>query len=91
MEINLRCFVDSKKASDRVPREVIKWAMHKLGDEEWSVLAVEYMYTTITTVLWLPGLCQKGKTSLGLLEKEIVSGSGISWAIYANLHLIPDR
>jgi len=24
---------------------------------------------------------QKGKTSLDLLEQEIVSGSGISWAI----------
>ena len=31
-----------------------------------------------------------GKTNLDLLEQEIVSGSGISWA-YANLHLAPDR
>jgi len=31
---------------------------------------------------------QKGKTNLDLQEKEIVSGSGISWA-YANLHLAP--
>jgi len=31
---------------------------------------------------------QKGKTNLDLLEQEIVSGSGISWAIsYATLHL----
>jgi len=29
---------------------------------------------------------QEGKTNLDLLEQEIVSGSGISWA-YANLHL----
>jgi len=29
---------------------------------------------------------QKGNTNLDLLEQEIVSGSGISWA-YANLHL----
>jgi len=33
---------------------------------------------------------QKGKTNLGLLEREIVSGSGISRTIYANLHLAPD-
>jgi len=33
---------------------------------------------------------QKGKTNLDLLEQEIVSGSGISWA-YANLHLALDR
>jgi len=28
-------FVDLEKAFDRVPREVIRWAMHKLGVEEW--------------------------------------------------------
>jgi len=27
---------------------------------------------------------QKDKTSLDLLEQEIVSGSGISWAIYTS-------
>jgi len=30
---------------------------------------------------------QKGKTSLNLLEQEIVSGNGISWATDANLYL----
>jgi len=33
-------FVDLKKAFDRVPREVIRWAMQKLEVEEWLVLAV---------------------------------------------------
>jgi len=28
-------FVNLEKAFDRVPREVISWAMHKLGVEEW--------------------------------------------------------
>ena len=30
-------FVDLEKVFDRVPREVIRWAMHKLGVEEWLV------------------------------------------------------
>jgi len=30
--------VDFEKAFDRVPREVIRWAMRKLGVEEWLVL-----------------------------------------------------
>jgi len=30
-------FVDLEKAFDRVPKEVIRWAMHKLGVEEWLV------------------------------------------------------
>jgi len=29
-----------EKAFDRVPREVIRWAMRKLGVEEWLVSAV---------------------------------------------------
>jgi len=37
-------FVDLEKAFDRVPREVIRWAMCKLG-AEWLVLAVLSMYT----------------------------------------------
>ena len=37
--------VDLEKAFDRVPREVISWAMRKLGVEEWLVSAVMSMYT----------------------------------------------
>jgi len=33
-------FVDLEKAFDRVPKEVISWAMRKLGVEEWIVSAV---------------------------------------------------
>jgi len=43
--------VDLEKAFDRVPREVIRWAMHKLGDEEWFVLGVMSMYTGLKTVV----------------------------------------
>ena len=44
-------FVDMEKAFDRVPREVISWAMRKLGVEEWLVLAVVSMYTGAKTVV----------------------------------------
>jgi len=44
-------FVDLEKAFDRVPREVIRWAMRKLGVEEWFVSAVMSMYTGAKTVL----------------------------------------
>jgi len=45
------CFVDLEKAFDRVPREVISWAMHKLGVEEWLVSAVMfYVYRCKTVV-----------------------------------------
>jgi len=33
-------FVDLEKAFDRIPKDVIRWAMRKLRDEEWLVSAV---------------------------------------------------
>ena len=40
-----------EKAFDRVPREVISWAMRKLGVEEWLVSAVMSMYSGAKTVV----------------------------------------
>jgi len=44
-------FVDLDKAFDRVPREVVNWAMRKLGVEEWLVSAVMSMYSGVNTVV----------------------------------------
>jgi len=43
--------VDLEKAFDRVLREVIRWAMRKLGVEEWLVSAVMSMYTGAKTIV----------------------------------------
>ncbi|KAI8498339.1 hypothetical protein Bbelb_242830 [Branchiostoma belcheri] len=37
-------FVDLEKAFDRVPRQVLWWAMRKLGVEEWVIRVVQAMY-----------------------------------------------
>jgi len=44
-------FVDLEKVFDRVPREVISWAMRKLEVEERLVSAVMSMYTGAKTVV----------------------------------------
>jgi len=44
-------FVDLEKAFDRVPTEVIRWAMRNLGVEEWLVSAVTSMCTGAKTVV----------------------------------------
>ena len=40
-------FVDLEKAIDRVPRDVIWWAMRKLGIDEWLVRLVQSMYKDV--------------------------------------------
>ena len=40
----IMAFVDLEKAFDRVPRKVIRWALRKLGVEEWIVQLVQGMY-----------------------------------------------
>jgi len=44
-------FVGLKKAFDRVPRDMIRWAIRKLGAEEWLVSTVISMYTGAKTVV----------------------------------------
>jgi len=43
--------VDLEKAFERVMTEVMRWAMCKLGVEEWLVSAVMPMYTGAKTVV----------------------------------------
>ena len=40
-------FVDLEKAFDRVPRQVIWWALRKLRVEEWLVVLVQSMYNNV--------------------------------------------
>ena len=40
-------FVDLEKAFDRVPRDVIWWAMRRLGIDEWLVRLVQSMYKDV--------------------------------------------
>ena len=40
-------FVDLEKAFDRVPRDVIWWAMRKLGIDEWLVRLLQSMYKDV--------------------------------------------
>jgi len=42
--------VDLEQAFDRVPTEVISWAMRNLVVEAWLVSAVMYMYAGVKTV-----------------------------------------
>src|SRR5437899_466007 len=44
-------FVDLKKAFDRVPREVLWWALRQAGVEEWMVNVIKSWYEGVTTAV----------------------------------------
>ena len=48
-------FVDLEKAFDRVPREVVWWALRCLGVDEWIVLVIKAMYEDATTTVRVNG------------------------------------
>ena len=48
-------FVDLKKVFDRVPREVVWWALRYLGVDEWIVSVIRAMYEDATTKVKLNG------------------------------------
>ena len=43
--------MDLEKTFDRVPREVVKWALRKLGVDEWLIRTVMVLYTEACTVV----------------------------------------
>ena len=42
-------FVNLEKAFDRVPREVLWWALRHVGMDEWIVNVIKSMYEGVTT------------------------------------------
>ena len=44
-------FVDLEKALERVPREVVWWALRKVGVEEWLIKVIQFMYVGVTTAV----------------------------------------
>ena len=47
--------VDLEKAFDRVPREVVWWALRCLGVDEWIVTVIKVMYEDATTTVRVNG------------------------------------
>ena len=44
-------FVDLEKPFDWVPKEVVRWALRKLGLDEWLIGTVMALYTDVCTVV----------------------------------------
>ena len=82
-------FVDLEKAFDRVPKEVIRWAMRKLGVEEWLASAVMSMYTGAKTVVrTVYGNSSGFEIKVGMHQSSALSPLLFVWKSYLeNLEL----
>jgi len=53
-------FVDLEKAFDRVPREVVWWALRELGVDEWIVSVIKDMHEDAITAVNINGSVSRG-------------------------------
>jgi hypothetical protein len=67
-------FVDLEKAFDRVPREVLWWALQRLGVDEWLVKAIKAMYEGVTTAVKLKsGESKEFEVQVGVHQGSVLS------------------
>ena len=67
-------FIDLEKAFDRVPRKVVKWAMRKLGLDEWIIHVVMAMYENASSAVRINGKLGKGiPVKVGVHQGSVLS------------------
>jgi len=67
-------FVDLEKAFDRVPREVVWWALRRLGVDEWLVTVIRAMYEGVTTAVKTnDGESDSFEVKVGLHQGSVLS------------------
>ena len=67
-------FVDLEKAFDRVPREVLWWALRSVGVDEWIVNVVRSMYCDTSASVKLQG-CESSEfdVKVGVHQGSVLS------------------
>ena len=72
--------VDLEKASDRVPRKVIWWALRKLGVDEWIVRLVQGMYSNARGHVRVgEGYSEEFEVKVGVHQGSVPSFSSLCW------------
>ena len=67
-------FVDQEKSFDRVPREVVRWALGKLGVDEWLIHTVMALYTEACTLVRTDaGLSESFEVKFGFHQGSVLS------------------
>mgnify|MGYP003536787232 FL=1 len=71
-------FVDLEKAFDRVPREVVWWALRRVGVEEWLVKVIMAMYEEVTMAIKVGG----GESEAFAVKVGVHQGSVLSLLLF---------
>ena len=67
-------FIDLEKAFDRVPQDVIWWAMRKQGIDEWLVRLVQSMYKDVRSrVREVDGYSEEFGVGVGVHQGSVLS------------------
>ena len=67
-------FVDLEKAFDRVPRDVVWWALRHVGVEEWIVDVIKSMYEGVTTSVKINGVeSESSEVKVGVHQGSVLS------------------
>ena len=67
-------FVNLETAFDIVPRELVRWALRKLGVDEWLIRTVMALYTEACTVVRADaGLNESFEVKVGLHQGSVLS------------------
>jgi len=67
-------FVDLEKAFDRVPRQVLWWALREVGVEEWLVRVIQSMYEGVTTAVRVDdGESESFEVKVGVHQGSVLS------------------
>ena len=66
--------MDLEKAFDRVPRELVRWALRKLGVPEWLIRTGMALYTEACTVVRTDtGLSDNFEVKVGLHQGSVLN------------------
>ena len=66
-------FVYLEKAFDRVPQDVIWWAMRKLGIDKWLVRLIQSMYKDVSRVRLGDGYSEQFGVEVGVHQCSVLS------------------
>ena len=69
--------MDLEKAFDRVPRDVLWWALRRVGVQEWIINVIKSMYEGVTTSFRMVN----GEESVKVISNDKMGACYMRWVL----------